>query len=406
VAFSIFGGKRAGAPKLPPKPPAAPARKETAPLQSARPQPRPAPSQSQSAADETGALDFTSLFETPAPADPAPPTPMRSPPRPGEASAEEEAAFLYSNGKVAEARERLEREVKAAPNGNERIWLMLLDLYQETGERTLFDQLALEFVVRCERSAPSWYTPSAAPVDAMLRTGGGAYVSLTGRLSADSQADIDRIRAVAEKNRLLRIDFSKLRGMDAAGCGMLHGLLQSIRRRGGDAMFSGESALLGALSKTAQPGASGVDPMLWMLRLELLQWQGRQQEFEQVALDYAVTYEISPPSFEPLVAVKSPASGVGTAAPKDVLVAPGEITGEDSVFFKELDAFAETRTLVHVDLSGLRRMDFVAAGGLLNTVIRLDEAGKQLELQRPNALVTALLDMVGVTALAKVVPRR
>ena len=393
MPFSIFRGKSAGAPKAAPKPPAAPAAAKSH------------STSAQAKAEDGGALDFTALF-APAQAAAPPPAPTHGPPRPGEASAEEEAAFLYSNGQIDKARERLEREVKSGSKGDQRLWLMLLDLYQETGERKLFDELALEFVVRCERSAPSWRAQSAAPVDEMLRTGGGAYVSLTGKLSADSKPDLDRIRAVAAKNRLLRIDFSKLRGMDAAGCGMLHGLLQSIRHQGGDAMFSGESALLGALSKTALPGASAVDPMLWMLRMEFLQWQGRQQEFEQVALDYAITYEISPPSFDWRAAAKPSVTAAKRGAPRDVLVALGEITGEASVFFKELDVFAETRTLVHVDMSGLKRIDFVAAGSLLNTAFRLNEAGKQLELQQPNALVTALLDMVGVTELAKVVPRR
>lgn len=403
MPFSIFGGRNSGAAKAAAKISAAPP--EALPAAQARPLP-------------AAAVDFSALFG--ASARTTAPDPVREPPAGSQArsgsraSPEEEAAFLFSNGQIAEARARLEAELNSASGGAERIWLMLLDLYQEIGERKAFDQLALEYVVRFERSAPSWRVPLAAPVDAMLRTGGAAYVSLTGRLSTDSKPDLDRIREVAAKNRLLRIDFSKLKGMDAAGCGMLHSLLQSIRHQGGDAMFSGESALLGALSKAAQPGARGVEAVLWLLRLELLQWQGRQQEFEQVALEYAMTYEISPPSFERLSAPAAPPSA-GTAgaaqrkptgAPPDALAAPGEITGEADAFFRQLDAHAETRSLVLVDLSGLKRMDVVAAGCLLNTVIRLDEAGKRLELLQPSALVTALLDMVGVTELAKVVPRR
>lgn len=395
MPFSIFGGKKAATPKAPPAP---------VPANSGKATPRP---------QESAPVDFSALFDTPAPPRGAPAAPAAvavaeketAAPRASRASPEEEAAFLFSDGQIAAARARLEKEVKTPAGGDERLWLMLLDLYQEIGERKAFDQLALEFVVRFERSAPSWRAQST-PVDAMLRTGGGAYVSLTGRLSAESKPDLDRIRAVAAKNRMLRIDFSKLRGMDAAGCGMLHGLLQSIRRQGGDAMFSGESALLGALSKAAQPGARGVDPILWLLRLELLQWQGRQQEFDQVALEYALTYEISPPSFELLGTSQTPSAAAATGAPRDALVAPGEITGEAAPFFRQLDDYAETRTLVQLDLSGLKRIDVVAAGYLLNTAIRLDEAGKRLELQRPSALVTALLDMVGITELATVVPRR
>jgi hypothetical protein len=45
--------------------------------------------------------------------------------------------------------------------------------------------------------------------------------------------------------------------------------------------------------------------------LELLQRLGREEEFDQLALDYCVTFEVSPPAFRPVPS--KPATGVATA---------------------------------------------------------------------------------------------
>ena len=42
----------------------------------------------------------------------------------------------------------------------------------------------------------------------------------------------------------------------------------------------------------------GVNPAWWKLRMEVLRVMHRPDEFELVALDYCVTYEVSPPSWD------------------------------------------------------------------------------------------------------------
>jgi len=41
-----------------------------------------------------------------------------------------------------------------------------------------------------------------------------------------------------------------------------------------------------------------VDPVYWMLRLEALRLAHRPDQFDEVAIDYCVTFEVSPPSWE------------------------------------------------------------------------------------------------------------
>ena len=75
------------------------------------------------------------------------------------AAAVEEAAIFYANAQSAEAKDSLSHAVQKenlAPAA-ERLWLMLLDLHRELGERAEFDARAQEYANRfeCDRQSLS-----------------------------------------------------------------------------------------------------------------------------------------------------------------------------------------------------------------------------------------------------------
>ncbi len=361
--------------------------------------------------DSAGSPDFSWLSATPPKTAADVPVPAaRSVPSSaisGLEPAAEEAAILYANGNSAEAKAHLMKLLRQEQSGAERIWLMLLDLHQALGEKREFDARALEYALRFHRSASAWRGGDAPSQESMmLRTGGGAYVSLTGKLSAESAPQLEKVLAIAEKNRMLRIDFGKLQGADGPGCQGLLELLQNIRRRGGEAMFSGESVLLGALSNATRAEARDVERSLWLLRLEILQWQGRQKEFEEVALGYAVTYEVSPPSFESLAKPAAAKISTDAGGEEGVLKVPRQLIASDESFLGKIEREAVTRERVVLDCALNDRVDFATAGKLLNLASNLALHGKQLEVRQPNALVAALLDLAGVSAQADVTARK
>ena len=59
-------------------------------------------------------------------------------------------------------------------------------------------------------------------------------------------------------------------------------------------------------------------------------------------------------------------------------------------------AFASDHAVVNVDCSRLRRVDFVAAGSLFNVLATLQGQGKNISLNRVNAMVAALLRVMGI----------
>ena len=76
----------------------------------------------------------------------------------------EQVAVLYANGQDTVVRPLLESLLGAYP-GTEglRLWLMLFDFLQLSGDRAAFDQLASEFVQTCEMSPPAWRQATPAP---------------------------------------------------------------------------------------------------------------------------------------------------------------------------------------------------------------------------------------------------
>ena len=56
---------------------------------------------------------------------------------------------------------------------------------------------------------------------------------------------------------------------------------------------------------------------LWLLLLEVLQFTDQQERFEELALEYAMTFEESPPSWEPIA--EAVASGIAAATARQTM---------------------------------------------------------------------------------------
>src|SRR5437868_267437 len=88
-----------------------------------------------------------------------------------------------------------------------------------------------------------------------------------------------------------------------------------------------------ALEQSATQGRGAAEGY-WILLLELLQWQHEHEVFEERAIEFAVAFEVSPPSWEPppdtaLAAAEAEESTARSAAPEnaDQLSWQGTLTG-------------------------------------------------------------------------------
>ncbi|MBC9072648.1 STAS domain-containing protein [Thauera sp. CAU 1555] len=323
----------------------------------------------------------------------------------GVGAAYEEAAVLYANGGVGDA-EKVLNAVLDDPSGNagEGLWMMLLDLYKLTGQRQRFESRVLDYATRFERSPPPWEDLSSQA--ARPRGDVAPLINLSGNLNGQAAPQFQQIGIIGRKSGTIRIDLTRLRSVDDDGCKLFLQLLQSLAADRVKVSVLKCSQLVNMLEGQVSAGRAE-NREAWLLMLEMLQYTGEEERFEQFAVDYAITFEESPPSWAPKVQEAMSASDAGATEEKvrDGFRLEGEITGSQGESIRKLAAYAAERQSVDVDCAQLRRMDFVSAGTLFNILATLQAQGKLVVLHKVNAMVAALLRVMGVDQVAQVMLR-
>lgn len=383
-------GSEAKRPEAPPVAPAPGAAGESPAAAEARPDLAPL--------DFTSPSEFSDLSETPGDIH------VENDIDPVEAEIEQ-AAVLYANAQDDLARTMLEGAVHAHPYGpGERLWLMLFDLYRVTAQQAAFEALSIEFARTFEKSPPSW-REAPAPAAATGK-GGVASLLFKGGLTGDNDAAFAALDQALDKSPRLRADLSKITTFDDLGCERLLGVLAKATKKKCDLELIGRDALIGRLEQHVGAGRAE-DPGVWLLLLDLYQLQGRQETFEEMAIQYAVTFEMSPPSWDPKRVARAEEPPAPDSAedesPSGAYVVRGEVR---SSRFPDLPAYAEQHEVVVLDFSEVTRLDFVSAGTLTNLLGKARNQGKRIAIRHPNHLVSELLAVVGVTAVAELVHRK
>ena len=310
---------------------------------------------------------------------------------PATAPAVEEGAILYANGQAAAA-ESLLRDSLADFGRIERLpWWMLFDLYQATGQEARFESIAIDYASHFETSPPAWQPPPPAQ-DVPQLTGVAATESFGPVLDGGIAPRLQRL--LAAHAPLVRVDVGAVRSADATGCTLLLKALQALRKEGRELVLAGADALMATLRPMLAVGDRTTGEAPWLLLLELLLLSNREKDFEESAMDYCVTFELSPPSFE------TPRH-VSTAAPAPVagdrFLLPPLALGECAALLDAVDAYAEGRDILVLDCSRLARMDYACATALQGRLRVHTEQQRRVELRDLNHLVAALLRLLGYT---------
>jgi ABC-type transporter Mla MlaB component len=320
---------------------------------------------------------------------------------PGLCAVLENAALLYANAQAAPARQILEQGV--ASDNDAKVsplaWLALFDLLQRARDRAAFDQLALQYVVAFERSAPAWEEREAqSRPDARPPQGG--YFALTGKLSPANAPQIGHMLAATQKQSHVRLDLGSLTGADDAGAKLLADALAQLRRRQYALVLQHPEKIHRALEGAVKQGREAGEGY-WVLLLELLQWQNDRAAFEDRAVDFAVSFELSPPSWEPppngnaaSAQAETPAAAVESP---EALRWQGTMTGPTDPQLAKFAEFRESRSVIPVDMSAVERIDFVCAGALLNAIIRAEGQRKTVQIAGASPIIRALLLLIGIS---------
>jgi anti-anti-sigma regulatory factor len=216
------------------------------------------------------------------------------------------------------------------------------------------------------------------------------------------------------------LDWSQLSTIAADAMPLLEGLFSSLCDEVVTLRFAGQECLVSALRTITPSGSRNVEPAWWGVRLNALRVLGLQDDFELVALDYCVTYETAPPAWTaPCCSLEAAAAGghkpdfSANTAPMGVEggldssspALRGEIVGDATFALAILDAAPVTDTRMVIACGELLRVDFAAAGSILNWVAMRQAEGKQVHFQNVHRLVAAFFNVIGINEHAKVAAR-
>jgi hypothetical protein len=355
----------------------------------------------------------------------------------------DEAVISFANADFDQC-ERALREMIAPGGAREtqpETWLVLLDLYRATGQQERFDALAYEYARRLGLSAPSWYSLPKAVAEALhedqpASTPSGSPTSQVG-WTCPPLLDARTVTALRSQSMQLPqpwvLDWSGARSIDVEAATQLTDLLRSWAGQPLEMRWVGLDNLVALLSEAASTGDRDADPAFWMTRLAVLRVLNRADLFDEAAIDYCMTYEVSPPAWEaPRCRARQSTSGASVQTqplslisevstsfmesalfddePAQVQVASlelsGQLVGDIGDTLVSLNGDIGAASVVNVSCARLIRVDFLAAGDLLNWVLAKRSENRSVRFIDTHRLVALFFVAMGISEHAGVHVRR
>jgi hypothetical protein len=363
----------------------------------------------------------------------------------------DEAVIAFANADFNQCEEALQRITQFGGTRwqHAETWLVLFDLYRATGQQQRFESLAVEYAQQFGWSAPQWYSLPKLVADA--QTDDATHSSAgTGKVAAgardhgdvgwlcpehlDTEA-VGRLRSQTLQMPMPWVfDWQNLRRIDAEAAMQLSTLFrlwagQAIEMR----WLSGER-LFSVLQDSAPNGVRDADPAFWLTRLDALRMANRVDQFDEAAIEYCMTYEVSPPSWEPTrCQVRISNAGLSTRSPSLSMVSEistsfvesrlhddavagtvevahvelsGQLVGDISLTLGKLQSETNTAPIVSVSCARLIRVDFIAAGDLLNWVLSKRSESRAVQFVDAHRLVALFFGAMGINEHAKVQVRK
>lgn len=337
----------------------------------------------------------------------------------------QEAAILYAANHADAAAGMLKAEIKdAMGRNNKQAWLMLFDLYQIAQNRAEYDALSMLFTVKFEQSPPAWADGSDSAADprrAQSRERKDFFL-LKPDKEGELGGEIDKLVAFAEGQGSVRMDFGKVNAISPAEAEKLTASLQGLRKKSMPMWFNNVEPLEAVLRAAFNEKATAAQRPYWLLLFELYVLQGKAQPFEDLGLEFAMAFEMSPPNWETYVnkvaldwEKQSPeAKTAATAAALQAKGGPAEagfalkgvLSAASANQVADLNSHAAPRTEVVVDMSKVMRVDFGFTNVFFDAVKAIQLAGKRLILTNLSELNAALLEALGVNRYAILVRRK
>jgi|CXWL01.1.fsa_nt_gi hypothetical protein len=314
-------------------------------------------------------------------------------------------------------------------------WLVLFDLYRAIGQQHKFESLALDYAQQFGWSAPQWFSMPRLVAEAASEDRPARNSRIEGNVGwvCPDYLDADAVARLSSQSLQMPLpwvfDWGALKNIDPEAAAKLSELFRNWIRQKLDMRWLGGERLFAVLAEAAPTGVRDADPAYWQLRLDALRMTNRPDQFDEAAIDYCVTYEVSPPSWEPAQCeVRVSGSQSSTTSPPLSMVSDvstsfiesrfnedpsvtvqvagvelsGQLVGDIGPTLKRLEGELGSSTIVNVSCAKLIRVDFIAAGDLLNWVLARRNENRSVVFVESHRLVALFFGAMGINEHARV----
>ncbi|MCW7537265.1 hypothetical protein OOT46_05290 [Aquabacterium sp. A7-Y] len=351
----------------------------------------------------------------------------------------DEAVIAFANADFTSCEQSLSELIQAGASRAQHgeTWMVLFDLYRATAQQAKFESLALDYVHQFGWSAPQWFSLPRMVAEAAAEEAPPTISSkLEGQIGwvCPELLDVDAVAQLRSQTLQMPLpwvlDWAPLQSIDAEAAARLSEVFRGWAKDNLEMRWLAGDRLIQVLQDAAPTGVKDADPALWLLRLDALRLANRPDQFDEVAIDYCVTYEVSPPSWEAarcqvkiggatgaLNTSSAPLSVVSDVSTSFVesqimddpgvievasLELSGQLVGDISETLKVLDQGLGKAAIVKVACTRLIRVDFIAAGDLLNWVLNRRGENRAIQFEETHRLVALFFGAMGITEHARV----
>jgi hypothetical protein len=356
----------------------------------------------------------------------------------------DEAVIAFANADFTQCEEALRRitQLGGARAQHAETWLVLFDLYRAIGQQHNFESLAVDYAQQFGWSAPQWYSMPRLVADALLEEPMVESTASSLRDNSDvgwvcpEHVDIEAVARLGSQTLQLPLpwvfDWGQLRRVDAEAANHLSALFRTWSAQPIELRWLSGERLFTVLNDAAPNGVRDADPAFWLTRLEALRLANRPDQFDEAAIEYCMTYEVSPPSWESTrckvhvsssnLSTRQPSlsvvSDVSTSFMESVLAddtqgtemahveLSGQLIGDIGPTLAKLLMQVNNATVISVSCARLIRVDFIAAGDLLNWVMSRRTEDRAVQFVDTHRLVALFFGAMGINEHAKVQVRK
>ena len=349
----------------------------------------------------------------------------------------DEAVIAFANGDNETCERSLtELTQSGGPrNLHRNTWLVRFDYYRATGNQQAFEALALEYVHLFGLSPPQWYSIPKLLIEGRKQDKAAPAATPTGvNWTAPERLDLEGLALMKKRceNAPLPwvMDWAALKVIEHEARGPLTDQLRDWSKQNTEMRWLSGSSFINLARELTPVGDRDTDTGWWMLRLELLRVANRPDQFDEAAIDYCVTYEVSPPSWEPpRCRVRLTSGGLSTVSPATTqqgkesesfqgflesttmddassgiahLELAGQLMGDLTELLNRMNGQVGAMPQVQIACPKLIRLDFIAAGDVLNWVLQQRTENRSVTFTDAHRLVAMFFGAMGINEHARI----